>query len=69
MTNLKKALLISLMASCVTLAACEPKGPAEKVGEKIDNAVDNTKNAVEDANESIKDAAEETSDAVKDATN
>lgn len=45
MTNLKKALLISLMASCVALTACEEQGPAEKAGESIDNAVNNAKDA------------------------
>lgn len=69
MTHFKKVLLISLMASCVALAACEPKGPAEKAGEKIDNTVDKTKDAVEEAGDNIRDAADDTADAVKDATN
>ena len=69
MTNLKKALLISLMASFVALTACEKDGPAERAGEAIDNATDNSKDALEDAGDNIQDAADDAADAVKDATN
>jgi len=38
------------------LAACE-KGPAEKAGEKIDNAAKKAGDKIEDAGDKIKDAA------------
>jgi hypothetical protein len=43
-------LLVILALSSVALAtsACPEKGPAEKAGEKIDDAIDETKDAVED---------------------
>jgi predicted small secreted protein len=47
--NLKKfGILASLvLGSVVTLAGCEPKGPAEKAGENIDQAGKNLKDAVD----------------------
>ncbi len=49
MTILRKVctLLTALLLSA-GLLACEQQGTAEKAGEKIDNAVENTKDAVQD---------------------
>jgi len=48
----------------LTLAACEEKGPAEKVGESVDQAVEDIQdggrdlgNAIEDACEDVKEGA------------
>jgi hypothetical protein len=51
-----------LLAACavalgVSAAACEQKGPAERAGEKIDNAAKTAGEAVEHAGEKVKDAA------------
>jgi predicted small lipoprotein YifL len=35
-----------LLASVVTFAGCETKGPAEKAGENIDKGIQNAKDAV-----------------------
>lgn len=40
----------------VALSACEQPGPAEKAGEKLDNAVEKTGEQLEDAGDSIRDA-------------
>lgn len=40
----------------VTLSACEQQGPAEKAGEKIDNAVEKAGEQMEKAGDSIRDA-------------
>lgn len=47
---------IVLSFSVAGLTACE-KGPAEKAGEKIDDAVKNVGEKMEDAGDKIKDAA------------
>ncbi|MFH1983980.1 MAG: hypothetical protein ABIL58_19245 [Pseudomonadota bacterium] len=53
---LKKLLLIIvLMLSTFAFTACESKGPAEKVGEKIDQAVEKTTDKVKEATEAVKD--------------
>ena len=39
-------IVFALLAIAMTTVACPSKGPAEKAGEKIDNAVDKTKDAV-----------------------
>ena len=50
-----KVLLTALLAValCAIVISCQ-KGPAEKAGEKIDNAVQDTKDAVHDAGHDIK---------------
>jgi hypothetical protein len=49
------ALMVS--ALFIALPGCD-KGPAEKAGESIDNAVDNTGDQIEKAGDSIKDTAQ-----------
>jgi len=42
-------IVVSLLSVAFATAACpEKKGPAEKAGEKIDKAIDKTKDAAED---------------------
>jgi hyperosmotically inducible protein len=47
--------LIALFA-LLALVACE-KGPAQKAGEKIDNAADKAGRAIEKAGDKVRDAA------------
>ena len=46
--------LIALLFTLFLAAACDNKGPAEKAGEAIDDAVTDMGNAVEDACEDVK---------------
>lgn len=52
-SNLKHILNLSLIVITVlglfTVTACKKKGPMEKAGESIDNAVEETTDAVKDA--------------------
>ena len=48
---------IVLSFAVAGLAACQKKGPAEKAGEKIDNAAKKVGEKVEEAGDKIKDAA------------
>jgi len=43
----------------VAMVACEEKGPAEKAGESIDNAVDDIKDSGKDLGNAIEDACED----------
>jgi hyperosmotically inducible protein len=52
------AAAIVLSFAVAGLAACE-KGPAERAGEKIDNAAKKVGDKVEDAGDKIKDAAKD----------
>ena len=47
MKNIKKVIFLSVLCSFVAVATigCE-KGPAEKAGQKVDEAVDSVKKAV-----------------------
>lgn len=54
--------------STVGLAACDNKGPAEKAGEKVDNATSKTGDAMDNAADKASDAADKAGDKVKDST-
>jgi hypothetical protein len=54
-------LIMLAIASFFLLQACDQKGPAEEMGEKIDKSMDDAADAVEDA-------ADEVEDEVDDAT-
>ena len=51
---LAAALLLAF--AMVGLSACEKKGPAERAGEAVDKAVENTGEAVKEAGDKVKDA-------------
>lgn len=55
MKHVKSGMAWALVALALTLslASCE-KGPAQKVGEKIDNAVDDGKEKVQDLKDDVK---------------
>ena len=65
----KHILLITLLGTLVTITGCEEKGPAEKAGEKIDKAFNDSNNAIDEAIEDAKDKSKEIADDIKDATN
>lgn len=55
--NSKKSILVLFLTTVfLNLAACEHEGPAERAGEKIDNAVENAGDAIEEAGDDIRDA-------------
>ena len=55
---MKPLLMITIIALAMTfmLTACEKDGPAEKLGEKIDQTVEETKENAQQAKENIEDA-------------
>jgi predicted small lipoprotein YifL len=55
-----------LTAVLLGIAACEKKGPAEKLGEKIDNAAESTSDKIDSVAEDAADKLESAKDAVKD---
>jgi MT0933-like antitoxin protein len=61
MKNLKQTALILLMAATLGtgLTACEKKGPAEKAGEHIDNALDKAGDKVDQAADKVDHAVDE----------
>jgi predicted small lipoprotein YifL len=58
--------LVILMG--LALTACKEKGPAEKAGEKIDNAAETMGDKMEDATDDAGDKLEEAGDKIEDAT-
>lgn len=52
MPHLRTKVLLGVavaFALAMTLSACEEQGPAEELGEKIDESVNDTKRAIQDA--------------------
>lgn len=64
---IRKTAIAALVATAVLgLTACEKQGPAEKIGEELDEAGRTIKNGHETAGDKVDDAADKASDAVKD---
>jgi predicted small lipoprotein YifL len=71
-----KGLWLTMALVCGALAGCEQEGPAEKAGERIDEAVEQTQDAIDDAGqqgtmermgEKLDQSMEEAGEAVEDA--
>ena len=60
------ALLAGMFA--VGISACEDKGPAEKAGERVDEAIEETGDTMEEAAEEAGDELEEAADRVEEKT-
>lgn len=68
-TKLSRLMLLALLvAAPIALIGCKTTGPAERTGQKVDNAVGEVKEAAKDAGENIKEAAEEVEDEIDDHT-
>lgn len=63
----KTLIAVLALTFAVALTACE-KGPAEKAGEKIDNAVESAGDKIEDATDNAGDTLEEAGDKIEDKT-
>jgi predicted small lipoprotein YifL len=68
MSPKKLLVIIVLVLSAFAFTACESKGPVEKAGEKIDQAVEKMSDKAKEASETVKDKAEEVGKAVKKTT-
>jgi hyperosmotically inducible protein len=68
MNTYKLGFTTLLLATLLGLAACQEKGPAEKAGENIDNAVESMGDKIEDATDNAGDALEEAGDKIEDKT-
>lgn len=49
MTGIRALAAVLVLGGALGLAACEEQGPAEQVGEAVDEAAQDTKRAVQDA--------------------
>jgi hypothetical protein len=66
---LKKLITITVLSlSIVAFTACESKGPAEKAGEEIDQAVEKTTDKAKEVAEAVKEKVEEAGEEVKKST-
>ena len=55
MINFKKSISLFAISSLVILLSACSEGPAEKTGEKLDDAATDIQNSIEDACENVKD--------------
>ena len=65
-----RAIAAALLAVffAVVVSACEHKGPAERAGEKVDNAAQTARDKAEDMGDKAGDKAEDMGDKAEDAT-
>ncbi|MBE0583523.1 MAG: hypothetical protein IH612_07120 [Desulfofustis sp.] len=59
-------LLLSILALFL-FTACESEGPAEKAGEKLDNAIEKTQESLEKTGDAIEDTAEQAGEKLEEA--
>jgi hypothetical protein len=65
---MRKAPALALILFAAIFAyGCEKEGPAEKAGEKIDDAMSEAADKTEEAGDAMEEAAEETGDAMEEA--
>ena len=61
----KLSTLALLVFAALFAGACAEKGPAERAGEKVDDAMSDAADAMEDAGDAVEEAAEDAADKVK----
>ncbi len=66
---IKRIHLLGILAALpLALAACEQdRGPGQQLGERMDEAAEDTADAMEKTGDDLRDSAEEASDAMEDA--
>jgi len=65
---MRKASKLALVVFAAAFAvACEEKGPAEKAGERIDEAMSEAKEKAEEAGKDVEEAAKEAGEAIEEA--
>jgi predicted small lipoprotein YifL len=69
---LRNTAVVMVMGALLGVAACEDKGPMERAGEEVDEAIDtarrgeeSTANKVDDALDEAREGARETADEMK----
>ena len=60
-----KVLAAVVILSSMALAGCEDEGPAQRAGERLDDAMSEAQDRFEDAREEIEEAAEEVGEALR----
>jgi outer membrane lipoprotein-sorting protein len=68
MKTLKKILVLLISAALLSFfSACKEQGPAETAGEKIDEAVEQTRENMEEAGDTMKEKTEEIGERIEEA--
>ncbi|HYN54113.1 MAG TPA: hypothetical protein VES38_05360 [Methylotenera sp.] len=68
MCSEKLSLPVLVTLIIIGLAACEKQGPAERAGEKMDNAAEKMGDKIEDATDKAGDKLEDAGDKIEDKT-
>ena len=61
-------LLAALLVTLPLFAACEREGPLERVGEEVDEAIEDAKNGGETLGNKVDDAIDDVREGIDDAT-
>lgn len=60
--------IVAMALLALPLMACEQEGPAERAGKRLDQAVENSKDALNDAVDRAGEEIEEAGDAIREKT-
>lgn len=63
----RRTTLLLIAFSAIFASACEEKGPAERAGEQIDDAMSEVADEAEQMGDEVKDAAEEAKEKAEEA--
>ena len=66
MAKTTKVVLLAALCALGAVACTERDGPAENLGEQIDDAIDETRDRLEEAGDEVDEAADEIRDALED---
>lgn len=66
--NTKLAAVLMACVVALSVTACEKKGPMERAGEEVDEAVDTLKQGKESTGNKLDDAGDKLSEGARDAT-
>ncbi len=64
-TMIRLAAIALLAAAGLSLAGCEEEGPAERMGERLDDALSQAQDRLEDAREEVEEAVDEVNEALQ----
>ena len=62
-----KAFAIAVLMTLPLFAACEKQGPLQRIGEEVDEAVEDVKNGGETTGNKVDDAVDDVRDGINDA--
>ncbi len=65
MKTIRALVVIGIALGTMGMSGCEEEGPAERMGEQLDDAMSEAQDRLEDARDEVQEAAEEVGEALR----